>query len=70
MSAFAGIAQPNPSSVGLHEATGFVKEGVFANVGFKHDGWRDVGRWQLALTGPPRAPAEPSPWSPPAEHRP
>jgi phosphinothricin acetyltransferase len=57
--------------VGLHEAMGFVQVGVFPNVGFKHDGWRDVGWWQLALSAPPVEPAEPSSWSPPAaEHRP
>jgi phosphinothricin acetyltransferase len=47
--AFAGIALPNPASVGLHEAMGFEKLGVYRNVGFKLGEWRDVGWWQLAL---------------------
>jgi phosphinothricin acetyltransferase len=47
--AFAGIALPNPGSVGLHEAMGFQKVGVYRNVGFKLGEWRDVGWWQLAL---------------------
>lgn len=47
--AFAGIALPNPASVGLHEAMGFEKLGVYRNVGFKLGEWRDVGWWQLQL---------------------
>ena len=47
--AFAGIALPNPASVGLHEAMGFQKLGVYRNVGFKFGEWRDVGWWQLTL---------------------
>jgi L-amino acid N-acyltransferase YncA len=47
--AFAGIALPNPASVGLHEAMGFQKLGVYRNVGFKLGEWRDVGWWQLTL---------------------
>jgi L-amino acid N-acyltransferase YncA len=47
--AFAGIALPNPASVGLHEAMGFQKLGVYRSVGFKLGEWRDVGWWQLTL---------------------
>jgi phosphinothricin acetyltransferase len=47
--AFAGITLPNPSSVGLHEALGFVPIGVYHNVGYKLGAWRDVGWWELAL---------------------
>jgi len=47
--AFAGIALPNPASVGLHEAMGFEMVGVYRNVGFKCGEWRDVGWWQLQL---------------------
>lgn len=64
-SLFAGIALPNPASVGLHEALGFRPVGVFRDVGYKHGAWRDVGWWQRALTEA-AAPAEPRPWSPPA----
>ena len=47
--AFAGIALPNPGSVGLHEAMGFTPVGIYREVGWKMDGWRDVGWWQLLL---------------------
>jgi len=71
-SLFAGIALPNPASVGLHEALGFQPVGVFRGVGYKHGAWRDVGWWQRflndqnALTEPAGAadPAEPRSWSP------
>jgi L-amino acid N-acyltransferase YncA len=55
--AFAGIALPNPASVGLHEAMGFEKVGVYRDVGFKLGEWRDVGWWQLRL---PRSDPQPS----------
>lgn len=45
----AGIAQPNPASVGLHEALGFVPAAMFKEVGFKQNQWLDVGYWQLPL---------------------
>jgi L-amino acid N-acyltransferase YncA len=55
-SAFAGVALPNPGSVGLHEALGFRAVGVYQDVGFKHGQWRDVGWWRLPLSeGPPAA---------------
>ena len=44
-----GIAQPNPSSVGLHENLGFKKVAHFEQVGYKQDRWIDVGYWQLLL---------------------
>lgn len=47
--AFAGIALPNPGSIGLHEAMGFAPIGVYREVGWKMDGWRDVGWWQRLL---------------------
>lgn len=47
--AFAGIALPNPGSVGLHEAMGFAPLGVYREVGWKMGGWRDVGWWQRLL---------------------
>ena len=57
--AFAGIALPNPGSVGLHEAVGFEPLGVYRRVGFKFGEWRDVGWWQLALSAQAASPAEP-----------
>jgi L-amino acid N-acyltransferase YncA len=47
--AYAGITLPNPASVGFHEAMGFVAVGVYHNVGWKHNSWRDVGWWELSL---------------------
>jgi phosphinothricin acetyltransferase len=57
--AFAGIALPNPSSVGLHEAMGFEKLGVYRNVGFKLGEWHDVGWWQLQLRPDEKTPDGP-----------
>ena len=42
----AGIALPNPASVALHEKFGFTKGAHFAEIGFKHGQWIDVGYWQ------------------------
>ena len=47
--AFAGIALPNESSIGLHEAMGFTPVGIYREVGWKMGGWRDVGWWQRLL---------------------
>ena len=47
--AFAGIALPNAASIGLHEAMGFTPVGVYREVGWKMDGWRDVAWWQRLL---------------------
>ena len=52
------ITLPNPASVMLHEAFGFVRCGVFAKVGFKHGEWHDVGLFQLDLGSRPHAPIE------------
>jgi L-amino acid N-acyltransferase YncA len=65
VSVFAGITLPNDASVGFHEAFGLTPVGVYRNVGFKHNAWRDVGWWQLTFTQPPDEPAEPKPWLPP-----
>ncbi|MFZ5476781.1 MAG: GNAT family N-acetyltransferase [Myxococcota bacterium] len=53
----AGIALPNPASVGLVEALGFRHVGTLPAVGYKHGAWRDVGYWALRLgdDGPPGA---------------
>jgi L-amino acid N-acyltransferase YncA len=50
--AFAGIALPNPASVGLHEAMGFAPVGIYREVGFKFGRWCDVGWWQRLLNDP------------------
>jgi L-amino acid N-acyltransferase YncA len=59
--AYAGIALPNESSVGLHEAMGFKRLAVYPSVGFKLGRWHDVGWWLLTLQEPVREPAEPRP---------
>jgi len=65
VAAYAGIALPNPASVGLHESLGFSLVGVYRRVGYKHGGWHDVGWWQLPLVDPPPSnPPEPRPWRP------
>ncbi len=48
-SALAGIALPNPASIGFHEALGFKPIGVYRNIGYKMGAWRDVGWWQQQL---------------------
>jgi L-amino acid N-acyltransferase YncA len=47
--AMGGIALPNPSSVALHEALGFVKVAHFREVGWKLGRWVDVGYWERML---------------------
>ena len=57
--AIAAIALPNPPSVRLHEAVGFVAAGRYAKIGFKLGGWHDVGLWQRALAPATNPPTEP-----------
>lgn len=57
--AFAGIALPNPGSVGLHEALGFQPIGVYRAVGYKLGRWHDVGWWQRPLREPDAEPEAP-----------
>ena len=42
----AVIALPNPASVRLHEKLGFVRKGLFTEVGRKFGLWIDVGYWE------------------------
>jgi phosphinothricin acetyltransferase len=62
--AYAGITLPNPGSVGLHEAVGFVPVGIYKGVGYKFGAWHDVIWYQRALQpeqadpAPPRSIAE------------
>jgi phosphinothricin acetyltransferase len=54
--AWAGVALPNPASVGLHEAVGFEPVGVYREAGFKFGRWWDVAWFRRALaetTGEP-----------------
>lgn len=57
--AYAGIALPNPASVGIHESLGFVPVGVYRGVGYKLGAWHDVGWWQLSLQPRTDDPAPP-----------
>lgn len=57
--AYAGIALPNPASVGFHEAVGFTQVGTYHRVGFKHGSWRDVAWYERALGDYPTSPAPP-----------
>lgn len=59
VSALAGIALPNPASVGLHRSAGFRPVGVYRNVGFKLGEWHDVAWWQRPLRPRTHLPAEP-----------
>jgi L-amino acid N-acyltransferase YncA len=59
--AYAGIALPNPASVGIHEALGFVPVGVYRGVGYKFGAWHDVGWWQRPLRPKIDTPAPPQP---------
>ena len=53
--AFAGIVPPNEGSIGLHESMGFVHVGTFAEIGYKHGKFRDLGWWRRTLAdGAPR----------------
>ena len=47
--ALAGVTEPNPGSIGLHEAMGFRRAGVNRNVGYKDGRWWDVAYLELAL---------------------
>ena len=59
VSAFAGIALPNPASVALHESVGFVATGSFPVAGFKHGRWIDVSLWRRGLADPADEPITP-----------
>lgn len=47
--AFAGIVPPNEKSIGLHESLGFMYLGTFAEIGFKHGQFHDLGWWRRPL---------------------
>lgn len=59
VNAFAGVTVPNPASVGLHEAIGFILIGVYRQVGFKCGAWHDVAWFQRQLQARPDEPSPP-----------
>lgn len=63
VNAYAGVALPNPASVGLHESVGFVHVGVYQRVGYKHGAWHDVAWLHAELQPPPDHPEPPRPIS-------
>jgi len=62
--AIAALTLPNEASVSLHERLGFVRAGVYENVGFKLGEWRSVGLWQRPLAPMVTEPEEPRPFAP------
>lgn len=56
---YAGVALPNPASVGLFQAKGFSEIGVYRNVGYKLGAWRDVEWLQKQLREYGSAPETP-----------
>jgi L-amino acid N-acyltransferase YncA len=58
---FAGVTLPNPSSVGLHEAMGFLPVGIYEGVGYKLGAWRDVAHYQRPLQPEQEDPPPPRP---------
>lgn len=67
VAAIGAIALPNPASVALHEAMGFVYAGTYPKIGYKLGGWHDVGLWQCELNPrqvPPSQPLKPIHTSP------
>jgi phosphinothricin acetyltransferase len=49
--AVAGITPPNPGSIGLHEALGFTRVGMFEGIGWKFGTWHGV-EWMALELGP------------------
>jgi phosphinothricin acetyltransferase len=59
INAYAGVTLPNPASVGLHEAMGFQRVGVYRQVGYKCEAWHDVAWYQMLLQPRPSQPQPP-----------
>jgi len=58
---YAGITLPNPGSVGLHEAVGMRRIGVYERVGYKFGAWHDVAWFGMRIGEPSDPPGEPTP---------
>jgi L-amino acid N-acyltransferase YncA len=59
--ATAGVTLPNPASVGLHEACGFTRVGVYRRIGHKLGGWHDVAWFEAEVQPPVENPVPPRP---------
>jgi phosphinothricin acetyltransferase len=59
VNAYAGVALPNPASVGLHTAMGFQLVGTYHQVGFKCGAWHDVAWFERPLQSRPSPPSPP-----------
>ncbi len=59
VNAYAGITLPNPASVGLHEAVGFRRLGIYRHVGYKCGMWHDVAWYERELQPLPANPQPP-----------
>jgi L-amino acid N-acyltransferase YncA len=60
---YAVIAPPNPASVALHEALGFIPLCRFADTAFKHGQWQAIDWMELSLRDIPARPEEPIPFN-------
>ncbi len=61
VNAYAGIALPNPASIGMHKALGFAQVGIYHQVGYKGNAWHDVAWLELQLQPRSIPPTEPIP---------
>jgi L-amino acid N-acyltransferase YncA len=59
--AYAGITLPNAASVGLHDALGFTRVGVYRAIGYKLGAWHDVMWLERVLVPHDVEPAVPTP---------
>jgi L-amino acid N-acyltransferase YncA len=63
MKVYAVITPPNPSSVALHEALGFVPLCRFSDTAFKLGRWQAIDWMEMTLRDIPALPEEPVPFS-------
>lgn len=56
---YAKITYPNIKSEGLHKSLGFKPVGIYRNIAFKFDSWRDLICYELKLMDYPKAPEKP-----------
>ncbi|WP_122088351.1 GNAT family N-acetyltransferase [Halalkalicoccus subterraneus] len=62
VTAYAGIALPNPASTGFHESAGFEPVGTYRGVGYKNGSWHDVRWYEKRLCERPADPDPPTPY--------